>query len=92
MERKDFELKAIKHQATGYTRITYVQILFRGTEVGFIAPEGIFLRMYSPYCREGVLRPIEAPKTDDVNTLKTFLEKHLEAIMDRYITTFRKDL
>lgn len=85
-------LRTFKYQnGSGYIKTDYVQILFKDREVGFIAPEGIFLRMYDPKCREGILRPIGAPKVNDVPVLVKFFKDHFDAINDRYITIFRNE-
>lgn len=85
-------LKSFKFQnSSGYIKTDYVQIWFKDREVGVIAPEGIFLRMYDPHCKEGILRPIEAPKTNDVSVLTRFFRGHFDAINDRYTTVFRNE-
>lgn len=92
MMNSNITLKPFKYQnGSGYIKTDYVQILFRGREVGFIAPEGIFLRMYDPKCKEGILRPIGAPKVNDVHVLVKFFRDHFDAINDRYITVFRNE-
>lgn len=54
MMNSSITLKSFKYQnGSGYIKTDYVQILFKGREVGFIAPEGIFLRMYDSKCRGG---------------------------------------
>lgn len=83
-------LKSFKYQnGSGYIKTDYVQIWFKDREVGFIAPEGIFLRMYDLKCPEGILRPISTPKTNSVSDLTVFFRRNYEAINDRYITIFR---
>ena len=85
-------LKLFKYQnGSGYVKTDYVQIWFKDREVGFIAPEGIFLRMYDPKCPEGILRPIGSPKVNDVAVLVQFFRDHFDAINDRYITVFRNE-
>lgn len=92
MLNPNITLKSFKYQnGSGYIKTDYVQILFKDREVGFITPEGIFLRMYDPHCKEGILRPIGAPQVNDVSVLVRFFKQHWEAINDRYMTTFRND-
>ena len=85
------ELNKIKFSnGAGLPKTSYAQILINGVEQGFIAPEGIFLRMYHPKIKEGVLRPVKIPSTmTDVDEMCKFLEKHWKAINDGYITVFR---
>lgn len=90
--KEGITLRTFKYQnGSGYIKTDYVQILFKDREVGFIAPEGIFLRMYDPKCKEGILRPIGAPKVNDVPVLVKFFKDHFDAINDRYITIFRNE-
>ena len=93
MMNSNITLKSFKYQnGSGYIKTDYVQVLFKGKEVGFIAPEGIFLRMYDPHCKEGILRPIGAPKVNDVSVLVKFFRDHFDAINDRYMTVFRNEV
>ena len=90
--KSDITLKSFKYQnGSGYIKTDYVQIWFQDREVGFIAPEGIFLRMYDPKCPEGILRPIGAPKVNEVAVLVKFFRDHFDAINDRYTTVFRNE-
>lgn len=85
------ELNKISYSnGAGLPKTNYAQILINGKEQGFVAPEGVFLRMYHPKIKEGVLRPIKIPANmTDVDEMCKFIVKHWKTINDTYITVFR---
>lgn len=68
----------------------YATIEHEGYELGFISPLGVFLRLYNPSTPFGVLHPLDTgAETKEFYKLCQFVEKHWEAIWDRYDFTIK---
>lgn len=67
----------------------YAQLLYKGEEIGFISNEGIFLKMYHPQILTGVFQKLNVFENEPFSRKCSLIQKHWEAIYDRYTTIIR---
>jgi hypothetical protein len=67
----------------------YAQLVYKGEEIGFINEQGVFLKMYDPKITTGVFQNIGVFEGKTVGQKCQMLEKHWDAIYDRYTTVVR---
>lgn len=87
------EILRLKHKAgAGSRAMEYIKLTCAGKNVGFISDEGVFLLMENEKEPEGIYVKMRDVPQKSAYQQALFLQKHWEAIYDRYYLAVRGNI